>query len=66
MHPVGGLGPHPAGGSVNDITGDLLSAMGRQAVEEDRVWCRGIHEVLGDPEGLKGDVAPVGLSLLTH
>ena len=40
--------------------------MGRQAVEEDRVWCRGLHEVFVDPEGLEGDVAPVGLGLLTH
>ena len=66
MHPVGGLGPHPAAGPVDHLGGHLLAPAGGQAVQEHRAGPGPGHQGLVHRVPLEGLQAPGRLGLLAH
>src|SRR5699024_10755391 len=58
------LVPDHGGGAVDDLCGDLLAAVGGQAVQEQTAG--EVHELLGDLVRGEGLLAPAVLALLPH
>src|SRR5690606_32003323 len=56
--------PHHGGGAVDHLSGDLLAAVGRQAVQEDPAG--ELHQLGGDLERREGLLAAPVLALLSH
>ena len=66
MHAVGGLHPDPAAVAVEHSISDLFVAMGRQAMQEDRIGGGQGHQPLIDLEPLEVATPLLGLRLLPH
>src|SRR5512138_1280803 len=66
VQPVLGLVEHRRLRPLDDGVGNLLAAVGRQAVEDDRVRPRAAHEPLVHDEALEAAAALLDLRLLPH
>src|SRR5690349_21074409 len=61
-----GLVPDAALRSLDDVVADFLASVRRQAVQEDRVLVRDLHQLLIDGEAGERLLAFLLLLLLTH
>src|SRR3954452_18698099 len=65
VQPVLGLVEHDRARAVHDLVGDLLAAMRRQAMHEDRLLAGGVHQPGVDLVGLE-QVVTSALVLVAH